>query len=287
MDWAFTCHLSYLIKFYVLGLIISGTLNSYTFYQFGYQPTDIGSVCPYNHDLFKQSIVAIFTGFFGAQLLVVLLAIPSTAPTNNADNRNYKTAILVFLIGFIITSGLTILSVYHFVDSRIYEFSGWLHHLDSCSQFYYNTVFANTILSAIPVCVISICYILYMIGWCLDTMLDKCCNTNTASGSNTNQPRRPRINKQTQTREQKDTAPNFINPSTAISMDTDTTSIGSGDEFQIDALELGHGKNTSQSTLYPSRKYSYPSTANINTPTERAWSPGFSDTIPLLTNYGK
>ncbi len=122
----------------------------------------------------------------------------------------------------------------------------------------------------------------------MDTMLDKCfITTNTASGSNNNQPRRPRINKQTQTVKQKDTTPKFINPSTAISMDTDTTSIGSGDEFQIDALELGHGKNTSQSTLYPSRKYSYPSTANTNTPTERAWSPGFSDTIPLLTNYGK
>ncbi len=280
MDWTFTCHLSYLIKFYVLGLIISGTLNSYTFYQFGYQPVNTSSVCPYNHDLFKQSIVAIFTGFFAAQLLVVLLTIPSTAPTNNADNRNYKTAILVFLTGFIITSGLTIVSVYHFVDSRIYEFSGWLHHLDSCSQFYYNTVFANTILSAIPVCVISICYILYMIGWMIDTMLGwstECSEYN----------RQPRRHQQTQTGNQKDTAPKFINPSTAISMDTDTTSIGSDDEFQMDALELGHGKNTSQSTLYPSRKYSYPSTANTNTPTERAWSPGFSDTIPLLTNYGK
>lgn len=299
MDWTFTCHLSYLIKFYVLGLIISGVLNSYTFYEFGYQststmPTDsphtnlstttATTVCSYNHDLFKQSIVAIFTGFFGAQLLVVLLAIPSTAPTNSADNRNYKTAILVFLIGFIITSGLTILSVYHFVDSRIYEFAGWLHHLDSCSQFYYNTVFTNTILSAIPVCVISICYILYMIGLGLDTMLDKCCmTTNTASGTNNNQPRRPRINKQTQTGKQKDTTPKFINPSTAISMDSDTISFGSAetyqydDEFQMDALEITPAPTNSQ--FYPSRKYDY--SALTNTDEKSA-----EDMMPLLIhNY--
>jgi len=110
--------------------------------------------------------------------------------------------------------------------------------------------------------------------------------TNTGPGTNYNQPHRPRINKQTQTREQKDTAPKFINPSTAISVDADTTSIGSGDEFQMDALELGPRKNISQSTLYPSRKYSYPIAANT-TNTNRTWSPGFDDTIPLLTNYEK
>lgn len=285
MDWTFTCHLSYLIKFYVLALIISDTLNSYTFYQFGYQPAGASSACPYNHDLFKQSIVAIFTGFFAAQLLVVLLAIPSTAPTNSTDNQNYKTAILVFLIGLIITTGLTILSVYHFVNSRLYELAGWLHNFDSCSRFYYNTVFANTILSAIPVCVISVCYILYMISWCLDTLLDKCC-MNTGSGTNNKQPRRPRFNKQTQTWKQKDTTHKFINPSTAISMDTDTTSIGSGDEFQMDGLEIttAHPSFNPSTTIhpnqkvYPSRKYNYSTIiGNDEKITE--------DMMPLINDY--
>ena len=288
----------------MIGLIISVVLNSYTFYEFGYQSTTTTPTeCPYNHELFKQSIAGIFTGFFAAQLLVILLAIPSTAPTNNAGNHNYKSAILLFILGFIITAGLTILSVYHFVDSRVYGPISRIHHLDSCSQFYYNTVFANTILSAIPVCVISICYILYMISWGLDTVFDKC------YVSTYNQ--QPRTNKQTQTRKretqrqtqrQQTETPQFINPSAESYIDTDTTSIGSSekisifhqdDEFQMDALEINpvrvnqnHNPNLNLSTtetaanpqFYPSRKYNYSATTDTNEQPE--------DTIPLLIhNY--
>ena len=270
MDIQFSCYLSYLVVVYLLGLALAIVLNAYTFYTYGRVD------CDYSLELYRQSIAGIFGGLFTGLLLITVLIIPDSPPTNNQANKSYARSIMAFTILFIISALLTSLETYLFVSNQLYN---WTHELGSCHRTYYDAVYATTILSIVPVyliALVSICLIIGQICGCLD----KCCQSKYRDYY-----RLPTTNRNTQTN------PEFINAETycranitnktksgsiisrqgSNSSDDDVLSLD-GTDFTFDAPELqlsnlitSDNLEKQRQTNYPSRKYQYPTTETSTT----------------------
>ena len=271
MDIRFNCYLSYLIKVYLLGLSVAIIINGYSFYTYG------RDTCEYSISLYRQSIAAIFAGIFTTMLLVCVLVIPdtntnqqttrtttmtTTTTTTRTSNNNspvYYRAIVAFTVLYLISALLTILGIYLFIQTNMFD---WPHELGGCDRLYYDVAFATTILSAIPVFLIGmgvIGLIINLVAVCLDSWCCRSCHTCNL----------PRTNRDTQT------TPAFINPDKHRAANsrsyspgfTDSPAISlDGDDFTFDApeLQLSHlitldtqETHRQPQPQYPSRKFQY------------------------------
>lgn len=265
MDIRFNCYLSYLIKVYLLGLSVAIIINGYSFYTYG------RDTCEYSLPLYRQSIAAIFAGIFTTMLLVCILVIPdtnnnqqttrttttTTTTTSNNNNQAYYSAIVAFTVLYLISALLTILEIYLFIDTNIVD---WPHELGGCNRLYYDTAYATTILSAIPVFLIGMGFIGLIINLFVVCLDNWCCRSSYPGNL-------PRTNRDTQT------TPAFINPNEHRADNSRSYSPGftesptlslDADDFTFDAPELqlthlitGESIRTHRQPQYPSRKFQY------------------------------
>lgn len=252
----------------MLGLSSAVFLNAYTFYTYGRQE------CEYSLELYRQSIAGIFGGLFTGLLLITILIIPADPPTSDQTNKSYARSIMAFSILFIISALLTALETYLFIANQVFN---WVHELSSCHREYYDAAYATTILSAVPVYIIGMAVLGRIISLIITGCDNWCCQTN-----NRGYYRLPTTNRNTQT------TPKFINPETnrrqpnlsgKAKTGDPTNNRGSnssddvvlsldGDDFTFDAPELQLTQlitsDPPQLSVYPSRKYQYPSATNLS-----------------------
>ncbi len=133
---------------------------------------------------------------------------------------NYNIGITKFNIGYLLQTILVIVNTYLFFDSGLYNFIRIC--MADCNMLYYYTIYVNVVLGCLPQYIFTLCFVTYSFIKCIQyDCVRPSVNTHIAMSST----------KETNTDNNHNHTPVFINPENLSSVDYDDSEL----EFLIDA----------------------------------------------------